>query len=51
MGHNGRFKQLLESQKLLDAWHKHEEKEEEKRLREWCAENGVELVEEGGAAK
>ncbi len=47
-GAYARFKVLLESKKLLEAWYKFEQGESDKALREWCADNGIELVEESG---
>jgi hypothetical protein len=38
-----RFKDLLEREGALDRWHSYEEAAQEKALREWCAENGIEL--------
>ena len=37
------FKDLLEDKELLETWYEFEDKKEEKAIREWCAENGVEL--------
>ncbi len=45
-GAYGRFKDLLDSRGLLDQWHAFEERETESALREWCRENGIEVVED-----
>jgi hypothetical protein len=44
-GAYARFKELLESEGMLDAWYKFEAEAEETAIREWCDENGVEIVE------
>ena len=43
-GAYSRFRSHLESKGLLQAWYDFENAEEEKALREWCKENGIELV-------
>jgi len=40
------FKQLLESEGVLEKWYKFEEESVERALRDWCAENDIQLVEE-----
>jgi len=47
-GAYSRFRQLLESKGLLDAWYAFENEQVSRTLREWCAENGIGLVEHGG---
>ena len=42
-GAYGRYKDWLESKELLQQWYDFEAAETEKALREWCAENEVEL--------
>ena len=42
-GAYGRFKDLLESKGLLDAWHNYEDERETEALRRWCEENKIEL--------
>jgi hypothetical protein len=42
-GAYGRFKDLLDSKGLLDAWHNYENERETKALRRWCNENQIEL--------
>ena len=43
-GAYARFKELLASQGLLDAWYEFESKREEEALRQWCADNNVSLT-------
>lgn len=43
-GAYSRYKDLLKSRNLLDAWYDFESKAQEKALREWCEVNGVELT-------
>ena len=45
-GAYARFKQLLESEGVLEKWYKFEEESIERALRDWCAENDIQLVEE-----
>jgi hypothetical protein len=40
-----RFKELLEQEGVLDAWYTFEADSIEKALRQWCAENGLEVLE------
>jgi hypothetical protein len=42
-GAYGRYKDLLEARGALERWYDFENKAEEAALREWCAENGIEL--------
>jgi hypothetical protein len=42
-GAYGRYKDLLVERGALDRWYDFENKAEEAALREWCAENGIEL--------
>jgi hypothetical protein len=42
-GAYGRYKDLLAERGALDRWYDFENKAEEAALREWCAENGIEL--------
>ena len=46
-GAYARFKQLLESEGVLEKWYKFEEESVEKALRDWCAENSIQLIEKG----
>ena len=41
------FKQLLESEGVLEKWYKFEAESVEKALRGWCAENDVQFIEKG----
>jgi hypothetical protein len=43
-GAYARFKQLLESKGMLDQWYAYEESKQEAALREWCTENGIEVM-------
>lgn len=43
-GAHGKFKDLLEEKGLLTAWYDFENGERERALREWCRENGVEVI-------
>jgi hypothetical protein len=36
----------LESEKVLEKWYKFEAESVEKALRDWCAENGIRIIEE-----
>jgi hypothetical protein len=38
-----RYKDFLAHVGALDAWYEYESEAEEKALREWCAENGIEV--------
>lgn len=44
-GAYGRFKELLVERGALNCWYEFSSKAEEAALREWCAENGIELSE------
>ena len=44
-GAYGRFKQLLDDNGVLEKWYKFEAEATEKALREWCAANGIQIVE------
>jgi hypothetical protein len=43
-GAYGRFKDLLERRDLLDAWYEHESTKTGDALKDWCEEEGIELV-------
>lgn len=43
-GAYARFKNLLERHNSLDAWHQWEAEQTRQALREWCAANGLALV-------
>lgn len=43
-GAYGNFKALLERKDQLEAWFAYEAAAKESRLRQWCKENGIELV-------
>jgi hypothetical protein len=43
-GAYGRFKSLLERKGILEFWYSFEANAVEKALREWCAENGLEVL-------
>lgn len=45
-GAYSRFKGLLESKGLLEEWYEYEADQCERTLREWCADNGIDLIEE-----
>jgi hypothetical protein len=49
-GAYARFKDLLESEGLLETWYKFEAEASETALREWCAENGIEIVQQNDGA-
>ena len=40
------FKQLLESEGVLEKWYQFEAESVEKALRAWCAENGIQFIEQ-----
>ncbi len=42
-GAYSRYKDLLESRKMLQIWYEYEQKATEKALREWCRENNLGL--------
>ena len=46
-GAYAKFKSLLSSHGLLDAWHEYEAAATERAAREWCEENGFVLVRSG----
>ena len=41
-----RFKQLLESRRVLQNWYKFEAESVERALRDWCADNDIRIIEE-----
>lgn len=43
-GAYGRFKGLLERRGMLQQWYEYEEKSRKEALRQWCEENGIEVV-------
>jgi hypothetical protein len=43
-GAYSRWKGLLEHEGMLEKWYKFEAEAREKALREWCAENGIEVT-------
>ncbi|HEY7302314.1 MAG TPA: UPF0158 family protein [Xanthobacteraceae bacterium] len=43
-GAYGNFKALLARRRALDRWYQFEEQAEQRALREWCTENGIELA-------
>ncbi len=43
-GAYSRFKDLLERKGVLDEWHKFEEEQTEKELRNWCKINNIEIT-------
>ena len=43
-GAYARFKQLLESEGVLEKWYEFEAESVEQALRDWCAENNIECV-------
>lgn len=45
-GAYGRFKDFLDSKEQLDAWHEYENEAVRQALREWCAVNGLVIIEE-----
>lgn len=44
-GAYSRYKAFLEGKRQLEAWYRYEEDETRAALRQWCAEEGIELVE------
>ncbi|TXL71388.1 hypothetical protein FHP25_30330 [Vineibacter terrae] len=42
-GAYGQFKNFLARERMLDRWHDFESKAQERALREWCADNGIEV--------
>ena len=49
-GAYARFKDLLESEGLLEKWYNFEAESTEKALRDWCAENDIRIVENNDGA-
>jgi hypothetical protein len=49
-GAYARFKDLLESEGLLEKWYKFEAESTEKALRDWCAENDIRTIENNAGA-
>lgn len=43
-GAYGRFKDLLDSKGLLDAWHSYENERETEALHSWCDKNNIKLL-------
>ncbi|MCD4748615.1 MAG: hypothetical protein K8R59_04500 [Thermoanaerobaculales bacterium] len=46
-GAYGRYKSFLDRKGLLDGWHRFEEQETQRALREWCGDVGISLDDEG----
>ncbi|HDH97620.1 MAG TPA: hypothetical protein ENF70_00605 [Deltaproteobacteria bacterium] len=42
-GAYSRYKRFLQSRGMLDAWYEFEKQREERALRQWCKDNGIEL--------
>ncbi|MEA2068427.1 MAG: hypothetical protein U9P12_04435 [Verrucomicrobiota bacterium] len=38
------YKDLLEEREMLDSWHAYEKAATQKAIREWCADEGIELL-------
>jgi hypothetical protein len=47
-GAYARFKDLLESKGLVEEWYSFEAQATEAALRDWCAENGIEVSQQSG---
>lgn len=47
-GAYARYKDLLDSKGALERWYKYEAEATEKKLRDWCAENDIHLIERNG---
>ena len=47
-GAYARFKQLLETKGLLENWYRFEAEAHDRALREWCAENEIQIIEKSG---
>jgi hypothetical protein len=47
-GAYARFKDLLDSEGMLDPWYRYEAVATERALRDWCADHGVQLVADNG---
>jgi hypothetical protein len=43
-GAHARFKEFLAAKGCLDRWYKFEAESTERALRNWCAENGIEII-------
>ena len=48
-GAYARFKGLLESKGALERWYKYEGESIDKAMRDWCVENGIQVIEESAA--
>jgi len=44
-GAYSRYKELLDSKGLLERWYDYENQNTKEALRQWCADNGIELTE------
>jgi hypothetical protein len=49
-GAYSRFKGFLESKGQLEKWYRFEADAHEKALREWCADNDIQIIEKSGPA-
>jgi hypothetical protein len=49
-GAYARFKEVLESEGVIERWYKFEAESVEKVLRGWCAESGIQIIEKGDAS-
>ena len=49
-GAYGQFKELLETKGLLEKWYRFEAEAQDKALREWCADNAIQIIEKSGQA-
>ena len=47
-GAYSRFKDLLDSEGILERWYKYEAEATERALRDWCSENRIQLIENIG---
>ncbi len=47
-GAYAQFKQLLETKGFLEKWYRFEAEAHDKALREWCADNGIQIIEKSG---
>jgi Uncharacterised protein family (UPF0158) len=45
-GAYARFRDLLAAHGAVDKWHAYEDEATDRALREWCAENGIEIVDD-----
>jgi hypothetical protein len=50
-GAYGRFKDLLQTRRMLERWYEFEERAKQDALRAWCEENGIQLVDEPPTGK